>query len=59
MNFLGVMKKLECREVDIDSDQIGEITVTPGGSNLRVEDLYDGLMLTKEGHDFLDAIERC
>ena len=39
--------------VDIDSEKIEAITVTPGGTSLSVEDLYDGLMLTTKGHDFL------
>ena len=39
--------------VGIDSEKIETITVTPGGTSLSVEDLYDGLMLTTKGHDFL------
>ncbi|WP_418565852.1 cell wall-binding repeat-containing protein [Peptacetobacter sp.] len=40
-------------KVDIDSEKVETITVTPGGTSLSVEDLYDGLMLTTKGHDFL------
>ena len=42
---------------DIPSSLVREITITPGGYDLRVEDLYDGLMLTEAGHDFFDAIK--
>ena len=43
----------DAEKVDIDSEKVETITVTPGGTSLSVEDLYDGLMLTTKGHDFL------
>ena len=42
---------------DIANELIAEITITPGGYNLAVEDLYDGLMLTEEGHDFFTMLK--
>ena len=51
-NFRG-FALADAEKVDIDSEKIEAITVTPGGTSLSVEDLYDGLMLTTKGHDFL------
>ena len=36
---------------------IEEITITGEENNFKTEDLYDGLMLTTEGHDFLSLIK--
>ena len=36
--------------------KVEEITITSGGNNLSVEDIYDGLMLTTKGHDFFASI---
>ena len=43
--------------VDIANELLAEITITPGGYNLAVEDLYDGLMLTEKGHDFFTMLK--
>ena len=51
-NFRG-FALADAEIVGIDSEKIETITVTPGGTSLSVEDLYDGLMLTTKGHDFL------
>ena len=42
---------------DIKSELVREITITPGGYDLTVDELYDGLMLTEKGHDFFTAIK--
>ena len=42
---------------DIKSELLREITITPGGYDLTVEELYDGLMLTEKGHDFFNQIK--
>ena len=41
---------------DIPGSAIRHITITPGGYDLSVTDLYDGLMLTTEGHDFFTLL---
>lgn len=43
--------------VDIASETVEEITITSGGQDLSIEDLYDGLMLTEEGHDFFSMLK--
>ena len=43
--------------VDVANKLLAEVTITPGGYNLAVEDLYDGLMLTTEGHDFFNMLK--
>ena len=42
---------------DISPEKLKEITITTGGYDLAVSDLYDGLMLTEKGHDFLNQIK--
>ena len=42
---------------DLPSEKLKEITITTGGNDLAVSDLYDGLMLTEKGHDFLNQIK--
>ena len=42
---------------DIKSELVREIMITPGGYDLTVEELYDGLMLTEKGHDFFNQIK--
>ena len=42
---------------DIKSELVREISITPGGYDLTVDELYDGLMLTEKGHDFFTAIK--
>ena len=45
-------------ELDSVADEkVEEITITTGGNDLAVEDLYDGLMLTTAGHDFLSEMK--
>ena len=38
-------------------EKVEEITITSGGNNVSVDDIYDGLMLTTKGHDFFAAIK--
>ena len=40
-----------------DVEKVEEITITPGGYDLALEDLYDGLMLTEKGHDFFTMLK--
>ena len=42
---------------DIKSELVREYTITPGGYDLALEDLYDGLMLTEKGHEFFQMVE--
>ena len=42
---------------EVKSSLVREITITPGGYDLTVEELYDGLMLTEKGHDFFTQIK--
>ena len=58
--FYGFPKaapKTAAGETDIKSSLVKEISITAGGYDLTVENLYDGLMLTTEGHDFFTAIK--
>ena len=50
-------KTSEEEGVDIAEEKLKEITITTGGNDLVVSDLYDGLMLTEKGHDFLNQIK--
>ena len=42
---------------DLPNELLAEITITPGGYNLAVEDLYDGLFLTEEGKAFFEKVK--
>ena len=42
---------------DIASSTEREITITAGGYDFNISDLYDGLMLTEKGHDFFELIK--
>ena len=42
---------------DIDSTKIAEIKIVEGGNAYKVEDLYDGLMLTTKGHELLSIMK--
>ena len=42
---------------DIASSLEREITITEGGYDFNIGDLYDGLMLTTKGHDFFTLIK--
>ena len=42
---------------DIAASTEREITITPGGYNFNISELYDGLMLTEKGHDFFELIK--
>ena len=44
-------------QVAIKSSKVREIMITAGGYNFNVTDLYDGLMLTEKGHDFLSEMK--
>ena len=41
----------------VPSEKLREITITEGGYDYNISDLYDGLMLTTEGHDFFNLIK--
>ena len=55
-NFGGFPKKA-AELGDIASEKVEEVTITAGGYNLQVSDLYDGLMLTEKGHDFFTKLK--
>ena len=42
---------------DIDATKIAEIKIVEGGNAYKVEDLYDGLMLTTKGHELLSIMK--
>ena len=42
---------------EVKSSLVRTITITPGGYDLTVEELYDGLMLTEKGHDFFNTLK--
>ena len=42
---------------EVKSSLVREIKITPGGYDLTVEELYDGLMLTEKGHDFFNTLK--
>ena len=42
---------------DIANELLAEVTITPGGYNLSVDDLYDGLFLTEKGQEFFTMIK--
>ena len=42
---------------DLASSLVREITITAGGMDLTVDELYDGLMLTEKGHDFFTMLK--
>ena len=44
-------------EQDIDATKIAEIKIVEGGNAYKVEDLYDGLMLTTKGHELLSIMK--
>ncbi len=48
---------VETVDSPIGEKDIEEITITGVENNFKTEDLYDGLMLTTEGHDFLSLIK--
>ena len=41
----------------IENAQLQEITITTGGNDLALSDLYDGLMLTEKGHELLSEVK--
>ena len=55
-NFGGFPKEA-AKLGDIASEKVEEVTITAGGYNLQVSDLYDGLMLTEKGHDFFTKLK--
>ena len=55
--FTLTSEKTEDKVEDIKSELVREYTITPGGYDLALEDLYDGLMLTEKGHEFFQMIE--
>ena len=44
-------------QIAIKPSKVRSITITAGGYNFNVTDLYDGLMLTEKGHDFLSEMK--
>ena len=42
---------------EIEPELVEKITITPGGHEIAIEDLYDGLMLTEKGHDFFTMLK--
>ena len=56
-DFAGFPKKEAVYGPIASGEKIKEYTITSGGNNLTVEDLYDGLMLTTKGHDFFEEIK--
>ena len=56
-DFAGFPKTGTMTFVDIKPFTVEDIVITPGGQNLAIEDLYDGLMLTTKGHDFFTMLK--
>ena len=57
-DFYGfLVKDKEEVDVKVEAEELRAITITPGGNNLTVEELYDGLMLTEKGHDFFTLLK--
>ena len=56
-DFLGFPDAEGTELSKVDAEKLEEITITSGGNNLSVEDIYDGLMLTTKGHDFFTEIK--
>ena len=56
-SFKGFPQKGVNEFVPVGASIVEEITITPGGQNLAIEDLYDGLMLTTKGHDFFTMLK--
>ena len=50
-------KTEDAKGEDLPSEKLKEIEIKTGGYDLAVSDLYDGLMLTEKGHDFLNQIK--
>ena len=42
---------------DLPGEKLAEVVITNDGTNLKVEDLFDGLMLTEKGHDLLAEVK--
>ena len=55
-NF-GGFATVDAVPTSIADEKVETITITSGGNNFNVEDLYDGLMLTEKGHDFLNELK--
>ena len=53
MEFLMIPEAKAKENVDIADEKLEEITITSGGSNFELTDLYDGLMLTEKGNKLL------
>ena len=49
--------KVATKYDEIAPEKVEEITITSGGHELAIEDLYDGLMLTTKGHDFFTMLK--
>ena len=56
-DFKGFPESDATAFVDLASESVETITITPGGNDLAIEDLYDGLMLTTKGHDFFSMLK--
>ena len=55
-NFLGFPAATGKELSKVKAEKLEEITITSGGNNVSVSDIYDGLMLTTKGHDFFTEI---
>ena len=56
--FDGFAKAVKDKVAVTDGkEKVEEITITSGGNNVSVDDIYDGVMLTTKGHDFFSAIK--
>ena len=42
---------------DLENTLLAEVTITPGGYDIALDDIYDGLMLTTDGHDFFTLLK--
>ena len=56
-DFKGFAETEDIERYDLDGEKVEEITITPGGYDLALSDLYDGLFLTEKGQEFFTTIK--
>ena len=56
-NVIAGFLPISASYTDIKSEKVEEITITPGGHDIAIDELYDGLMLTEKGHDFFTMLK--
>ena len=56
-DFKGFAETEDIEKYDLDGEKVEEITITPGGYDLALSDLYDGLFLTEKGQEFFTTIK--